>query len=283
MRFRTSRRGALAVAFLAAGALSLSACSAGSAARTTAARARRDHVPDQQRPQQHQTAEALIKAFEAANPDITVKVETRPGGADGRQHRQDPAGDRRHGRRLRVQLGLAVPGDQPGEEPRRRSPTSRGSTTSTTTFKPRSSATERRGLRRAVRQRHRRRHPLQHARSTRSSASRSRRRGPSSWPTTRRSRRPASTRSIQTYGDTWTSQLFVLADYHNVARAEPDWAEKYTANQAKYATTRRRSQGFQHLQEVHKAGYLNKDYALGQVRRRPRGCWPPARARTTRC
>jgi raffinose/stachyose/melibiose transport system substrate-binding protein len=40
---------------------------------------------------------------------------------------------------------------------------------------------------------------------------------------------------IQTYQDTWTSQLFVLADYHNVAAADPDWAEKYTAGQVKYA------------------------------------------------
>ena len=39
---------------------------------------------------------------------------------------------------------------------------------------------------------------------------------------------------IQTYGDTWTSQLFVLADFANVTSAQPDWAAKYTANQAKY-------------------------------------------------
>ncbi len=40
-----------------------------------------------------------------------------------------------------------------------------------------------------------------------------------------------------TYGDTWTSQLFVLADYYNVEKASPDFAEKYTANQAHYADT----------------------------------------------
>src|SRR4029453_9624698 len=40
---------------------------------------------------------------------------------------------------------------------------------------------------------------------------------------------------IQTYQDTWTSQLFVLADFHNVAAADPGWAEKYTAGQVKYA------------------------------------------------
>jgi raffinose/stachyose/melibiose transport system substrate-binding protein len=36
---------------------------------------------------------------------------------------------------------------------------------------------------------------------------------------------------IQTYQDTWTSQLFVLADFHNVAAADPSWAEKYTNGQ----------------------------------------------------
>jgi raffinose/stachyose/melibiose transport system substrate-binding protein len=66
---------------------------------------------------------------------------------------------------------------------------------------------------------------------------------------------------IQSYQDTWTSQLFVLADFHNISAAQSDWAEKYTANQAKYATTPAALRGFQHLQEVHDAGYLNKDFA----------------------
>ena len=39
-----------------------------------------------------------------------------------------------------------------------------------------------------------------------------------------------------TFGDTWTSQLFVLADYFNVQTAVPDFAEKYTTNEAHYAT-----------------------------------------------
>ena len=66
---------------------------------------------------------------------------------------------------------------------------------------------------------------------------------------------------IQSYQDSWTSQLFVLADFHNVSAAQPDWAQKYTANQAKYATTPAAIQGFQHLQDVHDAGYLNDDFA----------------------
>jgi raffinose/stachyose/melibiose transport system substrate-binding protein len=65
----------------------------------------------------------------------------------------------------------------------------------------------------------------------------------------------------QTYGDTWTSQLFVLADFHNVAAQVPDFAEKYTAGQAKYSNTPAALAGFQHIQQVHEAGYFNKDFA----------------------
>jgi len=70
---------------------------------------------------------------------------------------------------------------------------------------------------------------------------------------------------IQTYQDTWTSQLFVLGDFHNLLAAVPDFPAKYTANQAKYATTPAALAGFQHLQEVHDAGYLNKDFASAKL------------------
>ncbi|MBB4910995.1 ABC transporter substrate-binding protein [Actinophytocola algeriensis] len=66
---------------------------------------------------------------------------------------------------------------------------------------------------------------------------------------------------VQTYQDTWTSQLWVLADFHNVAAAEPDFADRYTANQTSYATSPAALQGFRHLQEIHDAGYLNADFA----------------------
>jgi len=70
---------------------------------------------------------------------------------------------------------------------------------------------------------------------------------------------------IQTYQDTWTSQLFVLGDFHNVAAAEPDFADKYTKNQAKYATTPAAVKGFERLQQVHDAGYLNKDFGSAKL------------------
>jgi raffinose/stachyose/melibiose transport system substrate-binding protein len=69
----------------------------------------------------------------------------------------------------------------------------------------------------------------------------------------------------QTYGETWTSQLFVLGDYHNLEAKVPDFAQKYTANQAKYATTPEALRGFEHIQEVREAGYLNKDFASAKL------------------
>ena len=86
-----------------------------------------------------------------------------------------------------------------------------------------------------------------------------------------------------TYGDTWTSQLFVLADYYNVQTAVPDFAEEYTANEAKYADTPAALAGFERLQEAFDKGWYQEDFAADQVRRRPRSCSPTARPPTTRC
>jgi len=69
---------------------------------------------------------------------------------------------------------------------------------------------------------------------------------------------------IQTFGDTWTSQLFVLSDYFNVAAAVPNFAADYTANKAKYASTPAAMAGFQHQADVFKAGYLNADFAAAK-------------------
>jgi raffinose/stachyose/melibiose transport system substrate-binding protein len=66
---------------------------------------------------------------------------------------------------------------------------------------------------------------------------------------------------LQTYGDTWTAQLFVLGDNYNVAQANPTFAADYTANKAKYATTPGAIEGFNHLQEGLKKGWYEKDFA----------------------
>jgi raffinose/stachyose/melibiose transport system substrate-binding protein len=65
---------------------------------------------------------------------------------------------------------------------------------------------------------------------------------------------------VQTYGDTWTSQLFVLGDFNNVLAEDPDWAEKYTNNEAKYVDEPAFA-GFEHLQEAFEKDLLNEDFA----------------------
>lgn len=61
------------------------------------------------------------------------------------------------------------------------------------------------------------------------------------------------------YKDSWTSQLILLADYHNLVKDVPDFAEKYDANEAKYATTPAALRGFEKLSEIFEKGYINPD------------------------
>lgn len=63
-----------------------------------------------------------------------------------------------------------------------------------------------------------------------------------------------------TYGDTWTSQLIILADYANIAAQDSNWAADYTANKAKYSDQPALT-SFQHLADVFDKGLLNADYA----------------------
>jgi raffinose/stachyose/melibiose transport system substrate-binding protein len=62
------------------------------------------------------------------------------------------------------------------------------------------------------------------------------------------------------FGTTWTSQVLVLADFYNVAQAEPSFAEEYTANRAKYSTTPAALTSFERLQEAYDRGWWNEDY-----------------------
>ncbi|WP_106400938.1 ABC transporter substrate-binding protein [Actinocorallia populi] len=70
---------------------------------------------------------------------------------------------------------------------------------------------------------------------------------------------------ISTYKDSWSSQLFVLADFYNVQAAVPSFAQDYTANKAKFATTPAALTGFQHLADVNAKGYQNKGYGSATV------------------
>ncbi len=65
---------------------------------------------------------------------------------------------------------------------------------------------------------------------------------------------------LQAYGETWTSQILVLADFANIDAQDPDWADDYTAGKAKYADQPAVA-GFEHLQELFDRGLLNADFA----------------------
>lgn len=65
---------------------------------------------------------------------------------------------------------------------------------------------------------------------------------------------------IQTYGETWTSQVVVLADFFNVLADAPDFAAQFTANEAKFATTPSAERSFEKLQELYDAGFYNADF-----------------------
>jgi raffinose/stachyose/melibiose transport system substrate-binding protein len=69
---------------------------------------------------------------------------------------------------------------------------------------------------------------------------------------------------LQTYGDTWTAQLFVLADNYNVAQAHPNFAEDYTNNKAKYAEISEAMAGFSHLQEGFEKDWYQPDFSTAR-------------------
>lgn len=65
---------------------------------------------------------------------------------------------------------------------------------------------------------------------------------------------------IQTYGDTWTSQLFILGDFGNVLAQDADWAEGYTSGDRKYVDEPALA-GFENQQEGFEKGWWNQDFA----------------------
>lgn len=64
---------------------------------------------------------------------------------------------------------------------------------------------------------------------------------------------------VQTYGDTWTSQLWILADFFNVQAEDPEWAQQYTEGKVKYAD-QPAFQGFANLETAGRSGLFNEDF-----------------------
>jgi raffinose/stachyose/melibiose transport system substrate-binding protein len=55
--------------------------------------------------------------------------------------------------------------------------------------------------------------------------------------------------------------LFVLADFYNTAQAAPNFAQDYTNNKVKYATSPAAMAGFLHLQQGRERGWYQPDFA----------------------
>ncbi|ACQ81855.1 extracellular solute-binding protein family 1 [Beutenbergia cavernae DSM 12333] len=66
---------------------------------------------------------------------------------------------------------------------------------------------------------------------------------------------------IQTYGEPWTAQMPLLANYFNVQSQVPDFAESYTANEVHFSDTPEALEGFENIQAIHDAGYQNENFA----------------------
>lgn len=66
---------------------------------------------------------------------------------------------------------------------------------------------------------------------------------------------------INSFKDSWTTQLFVLGDHFNVAAAMPGFEKKFTENKIVLAKNKATLAGFSYLEQIRKAGYTNKDAA----------------------
>ena len=66
---------------------------------------------------------------------------------------------------------------------------------------------------------------------------------------------------VGSFADSWTAQLFVLADYYNVAQAVPGFADMYTANEVDLASNEAALAGFNHLQQGSELGWWQETAA----------------------
>ena len=264
MKFtKTARRRVALVAASTAGALLLAGCSAGSLGSSDAggqAGATEITLLTGATDNEVAGAKAVIEAFQAANPNITVKHETRPGGSEGDNlvKTRLATGEMsevfiyNNGSLLQAikpEQNLAPLDDQPwaGEIDELFAASSKGSDGKLyggpwgTAFGG--------GVLYNI--------PLYKKLGLEV---------PKTWDEFMKNneavKKDGSAAPVeQSYGETWTSQLFVLGDYHNVEAQVPDFAAKYTAGEMKYATTPAALAGFEHIQLVRDAGYFNKDFA----------------------
>ncbi|MCL9661044.1 ABC transporter substrate-binding protein [Paenibacillus hunanensis] len=65
---------------------------------------------------------------------------------------------------------------------------------------------------------------------------------------------------IGTMKDSWTAQVIILADEYNVVQSAPDFPKQFTAHQATFAGTPSALRSFEKLQSVFDGGFYNTDF-----------------------
>lgn len=65
---------------------------------------------------------------------------------------------------------------------------------------------------------------------------------------------------IQSYGDTWTSQMFFLGDFYNVLAEDPEFADQITNNEITWENGPG-LRSFEKLEQLAKMGVFNEDYS----------------------
>lgn len=63
-----------------------------------------------------------------------------------------------------------------------------------------------------------------------------------------------------TLGDPWTAQIIMLADFHNTSMEDPNWATKFTSNEAHFSEMPG-LRSFEKLEEIGQAEVMNPDFA----------------------
>ena len=72
---------------------------------------------------------------------------------------------------------------------------------------------------------------------------------------------------VASFGDGWTSQMWILADFYNVSAQNPDWAQQYTENKVNFSTEPAFA-GFANLEAGREVGAVQHRLRLGHLRRR---------------
>ena len=253
------RRGVIAgAAIAAAAALALAGCSAGGGSSN--GKVTISYLVDNA-PNTTATAKKLVTAFEKANPDITVKLESRAQGADGDNIVKTRLATSDMDDVFQYNSGSQIQGDHPDQTLVDLSGEAWAKDV-TADFKASVSGTTKGAFYGA---------PFGTSFSggimyNTKVYDKLGLKVPTTWDefisNSQKIKAAGIVPILQTFGDTWTSQLFVLSDFANINAKDKSWAADYTANKAsaKYAK-QPGLLGFQYTEDVFKAGLVNDDYA----------------------